>query len=391
MTIYRLENPVQDYDWGSHKAMTELFGMENPGDSPMAELWMGAHPKAPSLIQVDGKSMPLHQLVDGQAEILGTGSLEKFGNTLPFLFKVLSAAKPLSIQSHPNKQQAQEGFALENNLGIPLDAFNRNYRDDNHKPELVFALTPFRAMNGFRPLAEMKALFAMANLESLQQPLQLLEEQGLKAFYQCLMSLDAEAKGELVKEALQFAESSENEAWQEVKRLNEFYPGDIGVLSPLLLNVIELVPGQAMFLTAGTLHAYLEGTALEIMACSDNVLRGGLTSKHVDVAELLKTIEFDTIEQSELLLQPEAPENGETRFVTAVDDFLFSTINVAEASEAFSVKAAEILFCVEGQQSIHSGDQVIELSAGESCFVTAESETYLIQGNGRLARASSIL
>jgi mannose-6-phosphate isomerase len=391
MTIYRLENPVQHYDWGSHDDMTRLFGIANDSGQPMAELWMGAHPKAPSMVAVAGESKALNTLVDGELQFLGEGSLEKFGQTLPFLFKVLSAAKPLSIQSHPNKQQALEGFAHENNVGVPLDAFNRNYRDDNHKPELVFALTPFRAMNGFRPLDEMLSLFAMAELAAFNDILKPLADKNLKAFYEQLMTLEGEARDQLVSAAIGYAEGADHPAWQEVLRLNTFYPGDIGVLSPLLLNVIELKPGEAMFLSAGTLHAYLEGTALEIMACSDNVLRGGLTSKHVDVPELLKTIEFDTIELADLCLLPEPEQNGETLFVTSVDDFQFSVVDPDKAIEPFKAKAAEILFCVEGRQVIKAGEETIELTPGASCFVSAESGQYQIAGEGRLARVTSTL
>ncbi|KEQ18625.1 mannose-6-phosphate isomerase, class I [Endozoicomonas numazuensis] len=390
MTIFRLVNPVQHYDWGSQKAMSELFGIANESGQPMAELWMGAHPKAPSMIMTDDQ-VALNALVDGQEEHLGKGSLEKFGQTLPFLFKVLAAAKPLSIQSHPNKQQALDGFAHENQLGVALDAFNRNYRDDNHKPELVYALTPFRAMNGFRPLDEMWPLFEMAGLRPLEEALSWLKKGDIKAFYEHLMSLEGEEKDQLVTAALKFAEASDHPAWQEVNRLNQFYPGDIGVLSPLLLNVIELIPGEAMFLKAGTLHAYLEGTALEIMACSDNVLRGGLTSKHVDVPELLKTIEFDTIALSDLCLKPEAEENGETRFVSPVDDFLFSVIAAENVSGALKVNAAEILFCVEGQQVIKAGEKSVELTPGSACFISAATGSYQVVGKGRLARATAIL
>ncbi|WP_252179240.1 mannose-6-phosphate isomerase, class I [Endozoicomonas sp. 4G] len=390
MAIFPLENPVQHYDWGSLNAMSELFGMANESGQPVAELWMGAHPKAPSIVLADDP-VALNVLVDGQAAHLGQGSLAKFGQTLPFLFKVLAAARPLSIQSHPNKQQALAGFTNENHLGVPLDAFHRNYRDDNHKPELVYALTPFRAMNGFRPLAEMLALFKMVELKPLAEALCWLEEGNLKAFYEHLMNLKGAEKEGLVTEALSFAETSDHPAWQEVCRLNQFYPGDIGVLSPLLLNVIELTPGQAMFLKAGTLHAYLEGTALEIMACSDNVLRGGLTNKHVDVPELLKTIEFDTIALADLCLKPEQEENGETRFVAPVDDFLFSIIEPERACEPFEVRSAEILFCVEGRQAIRAGEQSIELTPGRACFVSAMTESYQLEGSGRLARAMSVL
>ena len=378
MPIYRLENPIQDYDWGSHDDMTRLFGIPNESGRPMAELWMGAHPKAPSSVLIDGEWKKLNTLTEGES--------------LPFLFKVLSAAKPLSLQSHPNRQQALKGFARENDMGIPLDAFDRNYRDANHKPELVYALTPYRAMNGFRPLEEIAVLFDMAGLNLLQEAVELLKSTGLKAFYECLMSLEGEERELLVQQVAEFAEGCDDSAWQEVKRLNEFYPGDIGILSPLMLNVIELAPGQAMFLTAGTLHAYLQGTALEIMACSDNVLRGGLTGKHVDVEELLKTIEFDSIHFNDLLLEPGVKEDGEAIYTTPVDDFLFSIIEPTKVTAPVSVKAAEILFCIEGQQTIRCADNnTLELNPGESCFVSGRCDNYRLEGHGRLARATSVV
>ncbi|WP_257253870.1 mannose-6-phosphate isomerase, class I, partial [Endozoicomonas sp. SESOKO3] len=226
-------------------------------------------------------------------------------------------------------------------------------------------------------------------LESLVEALCWLGEGKLRAFYEHLMGLKEEKKDCLVAAALSFAETSDHPAWQEVCRLNQFYPGDIAVLSPLLLNVVELTPGQAMFLRAGTLHTYLEGTALEIMACSDNVLRGGLTSKHVDVPELLKTIEFVTVAPADVYLKPEREENGETRFVSPVDDFLFSVIQSEQASEPFQVKAAEILFCVEGHQCIRAGERSVELTPGSACFISAMAESYRVEGVGRLARATS--
>ena len=394
MTIMELANPVQNYDWGCDSDIPRLFGIENTDGQPMAEIWMGAHPKAPSMVLVGEEKLALDQLISQEPEHLGQSSVDKFGKNLPFLFKVLSAAKPLSIQTHPNQQQAQEGFQKENDAGIELGAFNRNYRDDNHKPELVYALTQYKAMNGFRPLEEMIELFGMAELAVLEEPLKLLRDSSndsaLKHFYQTLMTLPEEKKQQLVKEALAFAQSSHHSVWQEVKHLNDHFPGDIGILSPLLLNVITLSPGQAMFLKAGTLHAYMKGTGLEIMACSDNVLRGGLTSKHVDIDELLRTVEFTTIREDELLLSPEEEKNGETVFDTPVDDFLFSIISPEQVTEPVQVQVAEILFCIEGKQTIVFADnKTLELVPGASCFVSATCGSYEIQGSGRMARAVS--
>lgn len=392
MTIYKLLNPVKNYDWGSIDSVTHFFGIENPEKKPIAEIWMGAHTQAPSKIIVDGKPVGLDRFLAENPENLGKNSIEKFGNTLPFLFKILSADRPLSIQVHPDKQQAKQGFADEQQLAIPLDAFHRNYRDDNHKPELVYALTPFQAMNGFREIEQIIELFDMAQLPILESSLGQLQSQepdsGLKPFYEFLMTLPEQQRQQLIENAIQYADQSDNAIWQEVKYLHESYPGDIGVLSPLLLNVIHLEPGQAMFLKAGTLHAYMKGTALEIMACSDNVLRGGLTSKYVDISELLKTLTFSTTKHSELLLQPVEMQNGSRTFIVPVADFSFSIMDIRSPLRYDSIESAEILFCINGEiKAGHSDKQPIHLKAGESCFVSALAGSYTITGSGQMAKA----
>ncbi|MCL6270164.1 mannose-6-phosphate isomerase, class I [Sansalvadorimonas sp. 2012CJ34-2] len=390
MSIFKLENPIQHYEWGNIDAVTKLFGINNPDHKPLAEIWMGAHPKAPS--SVNNCSETLCDLLARKPELLGNSSIEQFGPALPFLFKVLFVAKPLSIQAHPNKQQALEGFARENTEGIPVNAPNRNYRDNNHKPELVYALTAFKAMNGFRSQEEIIRLFRMADLQELEQALLKLEESAnLKQFYQSLMTLPEQIKQNLMSRALSYAAESKDPAWQEVQKLSVFHPGDIGVLSPLLLNIITLAPGEAMFLKEGTLHAYLEGTAMEIMACSDNVLRGGLTPKHVDIDELLKAIKFTTSSYNALKTSPLPEENGETRFPVPANDFAFSVIDSTEASERFQVSSAEILFCLDGYFTISHSNETLQLSQGQSCFIGADAGSYKLEGTGRVARASSTL
>ena len=212
---------------------------------------------------------------------------DRFGNELPFLFKVLAAEVPLSIQAHPNQEQARSGWARENAEGIPLDAPRRNYRDLNHKPELLCALTPFVALKGFRPFDETtRGLDPIARPELAGEPARLGREQSpaaLRSLFARLMTLEADEREPLLKRAAaQAARKPADPAWRWVKSLMERHPGDVGALAPLYHNLVTLAPGQAFFLPAGELHAYLEGTALEIMANSDNVLRGGLTPKHVD-------------------------------------------------------------------------------------------------------------
>ncbi|UYM18505.1 mannose-6-phosphate isomerase, class I [Endozoicomonas euniceicola] len=394
--IYKLENTIQDYVWGCPESMLKLFNIENSEKKPMAELWMGAHPKAPSSLIGHQKYQSLLDYISIDVEVLGEASQNTFGSGLPFLFKVLSADLPLSIQAHPDKAQAEAGFKRENALGLPLNAANRNYRDPNHKPELVYALTPFKAMNGFRQVKEIVSLFRMANISALTEALDKLDnspnESGLKLFYQTIMTLKGQQKENLIKEAFEYSKQSDVEAWKEVCCLHEYYPGDIGVLSPLLLNLVTLSPGDAMFLKAGTLHAYLKGTALEIMACSDNVLRGGLTKKHVDIEELLKTIDFGSTSEDQLLLEPTNTNNGELLFKAPVNDFCMSIITPEESPEPFCINSAEILFSIKGSQEIicDNGEQLI-LHKGESCFISAKSKQFSVTGSGQLARANSII
>ena len=277
-----LKNTIQEYAWGSRSAIPELLGQSVPADKPQAELWMGAHPKAPSQVFFDGIWRSLPEVIqESPEETLGQKVAARFSNELPFLFKVLAAAKPLSIQAHPNKEQAWQGFARENELGIPFDAPHRNYRDDNHKPEIICALTPFWALNGFRRIEETLSLLEEAKIAGLAEIVSFLRSHsnrdGLKKFFNHLMTMDSGKQGKIVEQAVNFAEKQtpEKPSWTWMIKLNEAYPGDIGVLSPLFLNLVRLEPQQAMYLPAGELHGYLEGVGIELMANSDNVLRGG--------------------------------------------------------------------------------------------------------------------
>jgi mannose-6-phosphate isomerase len=390
-TIYYLKNTIQPYSWGHPKAMGNLFSIANPEHLPQAEMWMGAHEKAPSFIQ---RPQAMNTFISENPEqILGPEISSRFGGKLPFLFKLLSAEKPLSIQAHPNKKQAELGFAKENAQGIAITAKHRNYRDDNHKPELIYALTTFKAMNGFRAINEIIRLFNLIEnsmLNAWVSELQLSKDnEGLKNFYQNIMQLQGSEKQELIKDALKAA-SKENEiALRELEHLYQYYPMDIGVFSPLLLNVVTLAPGEAMFLKAGTLHAYLQGTGLEIMASSDNVLRGGLTEKHTDIKELIDVIEFEPIDKAELTVRSINCVNQES-FPVPVSDFTFDIINTFDSIQSYKCHSAEILFCIQGAVTVcTSAGQFFALQLGQSCLVTAQTGGYSMDGVGRVARASA--
>ena len=288
--MQKLINAVQNYAWGSHTALTELYGIANPDNLPMAELWMGAHPKSSSqILAADGQPRSLREVIDAdKAALLGDKVAARFGE-LPFLFKVLCADQPLSIQVHPNKKASEIGFAKENAAGIPLDAAERNYKDPNHKPELVFALTPFLAMNAFREFSEIVSLLQpvagahKAIAHFLENP----NADALSQLFASLLNMQGEEKSHALAVLKAALGSQQGEPWETILLISEFYPDDSGLFSPLLLNVVKLNPGEAMFLFAETPHAYLQGVALEVMANSDNVLTNSGAIGTVGSAKML--------------------------------------------------------------------------------------------------------
>ncbi len=392
-----LKNSIQEYAWGSRTAIAELLGQAVPSDKPQAELWMGAHPKAPSQVLYDGLSKSLLEVIEqNPEEILGKETAEKFSGRLPFLFKVLAAAKPLSIQAHPNKEQAVHGFARENELGIPLDASHRNYRDANHKPEIICALTPFWALNSFRSVSGILDLLENTQVPTLAETVLYLQNRpsqaGLKQFFYQLMSMEGKEQGKIVEETVGFAEKQvdEDPVWTWVVRLNQEYPGDIGVVSPLFLNLVQLKPQQAMYLPAGELHAYLEGVGIELMANSDNVLRGGLTPKHIDVEELLTILSFTGGELN--ILRPEKRESGEAVYPTKAAEFVLSVIQISATVPFRSTpnRSVEIVICTEGEARVIdlSDGEITPLIKGTSIIIPAAVEQYSIAGEATLYKAA---
>ncbi|MDR2701651.1 MAG: mannose-6-phosphate isomerase, class I [Spirochaetaceae bacterium] len=287
--LYKLDNTVKHYAWGSPEWIPRLTGQKNPGGKPWAELWMGIHPDGPSKITADGKTLPLSELAE-----------------LPFLLKFLAAESPLSIQAHPNLRQAKEGFEKESRAGIALDSPERNYKDPNHKPEIICALSSFTAMAGFRDAAETERLLSMVSgAEGLRKAL----HGGYRPFLTALFGLGNNEKESLTGAVLQAAANGSPAAPLSLcGELARRYPGDPGILAPLYLNVIELQPYEAIFIPAGVLHAYIHGFALECMANSDNVLRGGLTPKHIDLEELFSIVSFEPFKPE--VLKPAALSPG---------------------------------------------------------------------------------
>lgn len=392
-----LKNSVQAYAWGSYTAIPELLGTDNPASKPQAELWMGAHPKAPSLVNCDGKWISLEKLIQkNPVGILGKAVANKFGGRLPYLFKVLAAAEPLSIQAHPSPIQATQGFEKENRLKIPLDAYHRNYKDDNHKPECICALTHFWAMKGFRSIPEMLSLLAIISPIDLSKELDHFKQhqnpQGLRSFFQAIMKMDRKRQKKIVDYGIAMARkhAQDDYIFQWMVNLNNQYPSDIGVLYPTLLNLVCLEPGQAMYLPAGELHAYLDGVGIELMANSDNVLRGGLTSKYVDVGELLNVLNFN---EGETDVLPVTQINScERIYAGRAEEFVLSVIHVQAGITYHSPtkRSVEILLCTDGNATIYdlNNNLKITLPKGRSVLVPAAVKKYSIKGDATIYKAA---
>jgi len=392
-----LKNPVQEYAWGSGTVIQDLLGVPESEGKPMAELWMGAHHKAPSKVLMDGEWKPLDKVIEKDPEpILGKGVAGKFSNKLPFLFKVLAAERPLSVQVHPNLEQARAGFSRENSLGIPLNAPSRNYKDENHKPEILCALTPFQCLKGFRKVEEILGLMGKILPSTLSDEFNRLRKEpypdGLKGFFSGLMSMNKTQQKQMVSDAVRLAEKhvNEDQAFQWMVELSQEYPGDIGVFSPVILNLMQLEPGEAIYLQAGELHTYLHGSGVELMANSDNVLRGGLTDKHVDVPELLKIVNFK--------IEPDPIMKSITRgacqriYDTPAEGFLLSVISVDKGNRLTSPqdRSVEILICLKGEADINDigRGEVLSVTRGESFIVPSVISQYRIEGDATFYRAS---
>ena len=382
--MIRVDNTPRDYAWGSLTDIAELRGVA-PSGKPEAELWLGTHPGSPTRImdssEADGASTIL--------EFLGARGEQP----LPYLLKVLAAAHPLSIQAHPSPEQAREGFARENEAGIALDAPNRNYRDNAHKPEMIYALSDtFEALCGFRDveltIAELETLAAAnaqacAPTSALAEFTHQLSERGDSAIRWALdwaltgdnanaLVGEISLAGKLVKDSLLF-------------ELAEDYPGDPGIVVALLLNRVTLTKGQALYLPAGNMHAYIRGLGIELMAASDNVLRGGLTSKHVDVPELLSVVSDKVVPVP--ILEPAQVAQGIEVFTPDVPDFVLAHVLATpemSQKDLLSLTRHAIVTCTAGNVTISGSESSIELSQGHNAFISLEEQELSFFGEGEL-------
>ncbi|MFJ6572086.1 mannose-6-phosphate isomerase, class I [Streptomyces sp. NPDC091292] len=394
----RLTNTVRPYAWGSTTAIPRLIGAEPTGE-PQAEMWMGAHPGAPSRTERGA----LNEVIDADPEReLGAPAVAKFGPRLPFLLKILAAGAPLSLQVHPDLAQAREGYADEERRGVPVDAPHRTYKDANHKPELICALTPFDGLCGFRRPTETADLLARLDVDSLKPYADLLlahpEADALREVLTAVLTADPAEMATTVTEtaaacerlAKPDADAPHRADYAAYAALAHHYPGDPGVIAAMLLNHVRLQPGEALFLGAGVPHAYLEGLGVEIMANSDNVLRCGLTPKHIDVPELLRVVRFEASDPG--VLRPEATPEGEEIYETPIDEFRLSRHTRPEGAAHYDVTAAtpQILLCTAGTvhaRSTATGE--LTLAPGESAFVPAGEKTE-VSGAGTLFRATVV-
>ena len=390
-----MENPIKEYAWGHPEYIPGLLNIEWPVGRPAAEVWMGAHPSAPSSIVDKGQSTALDQWIDADSAA-ALGEARNFGR-LPFLFKLLAAGKALSIQAHPNKLQAEEGFARENEAGLPLNSPARNYKDDNHKPEILMAITPFTAMSGFCHPAEIAARFKQLCGQyvedyfdkSILASLDKGAPKALNEFLAKLLTMPETRRKALIYRTTSIDWESLPGKW--IPRLARQFSSDAGILAPLFLNIVQLEPGQAIFQAPGVLHAYLEGFGVELMANSDNVLRGGLTPKKIDVPELLRILDYNW--NPPAIIEARSEAGSLNWFSTPAQEFMLGTGNVDAGrgkSLQFSAKDGPLIVLnLDGCIELNDGQETLTLNSGQSAFIPYSAPQIMVQGTGRLALAKT--
>ncbi|GAA1670003.1 mannose-6-phosphate isomerase, class I [Fodinicola feengrottensis] len=362
----RLTGPIRPYDWGSHQVIAAVQGRPTPTQEPEAELWLGAHPADPAT--VDGQGLDALIAADPEGE-LGAAVVRRYGSRLPFLLKLLAADRPLSLQVHPNSVQALAGFEAEEAAGVPMDAAERRYKDASHKPELLVAIMDTDALAGFAETAQTADFLEKLGWKPALAWVPRLREGQLESVVTEMLGLrdaDALSYGELVEAC--HAEGSPRA--YTIAELADRYPGDPGVLVALTLNYVRLSADEGIYLAAGSPHAYVRGAGMEIMAASDNVLRGGLTSKYVDVDELLRIMDF-TAEPPPYVL-PDAVGRTASRWDTPTAEFALSEVDPTPAPVVLpGTGGPRVLFCLQGEATVSNGIDELTLRSGESAWSPA--------------------
>ncbi|BCK53568.1 mannose-6-phosphate isomerase, class I [Nocardia wallacei] len=395
--MHELVGALRSYAWGSRTALAQLCGRPVPSAHPEAELWFGAHPANPAQLSVDGRTRSLLDVVSADPRRELGAAAPAFDGRLPFLVKILAAEEPLSLQAHPSADQARAGFERENRTRVPLDSPMRNYRDDSHKPELVVALERFEALAGFRDPRRTVALLRALAVPELVNYAELLAAQpdsaGLRTLFTTWITLPQALLERLLPQVLDgcvrylsdknSTDNGETSPGKEfvaeartTLELAEAYPGDAGVLAALLLNRITLEPGQGLFMAAGNLHAYLRGVGVEIMASSDNVLRGGFTPKHVDVPELLRVLDFEPLELPIVEPEPVGDPLGESvsfRYRTPAPEFALRRFELAADAEPTPVPRTGpgIMLCTAGTVRLLQGADELRITPGGAAWISA--------------------
>lgn len=370
-TLMPIKGRVQAYQWGGFDYLPQLLQYPNADHLPQAEYWLGVHPAAPSSAQTPAGEKALAEVLDAHH------------CKLDFLFKILDVRQMLSIQVHPSREQAQQGFARENADGVELTAKSRNYKDSNHKPELMVALSEFWLLHGFKSEAEIAA--GLASKDYLAPFLERLNHGGLRAAFELALENDNPVV-EQINRQLQadfsssaiYKDKNQIEYW--VQHWLKTNPGAVhGVLTLYFLNLVKLAPGEALYQPAGLLHAYLEGQNVELMANSDNVLRAGLTPKHIDVAELLQVCDITPSSPEDFLIQPQLLPNGERRFPTPFEEFELSELHSARGDQVrWRSYTVEILICLQGEATVSHGAQQQRLVRGQTLLILPNTEVELV-------------
>lgn len=391
----RITGAQKDYHWGSRDAICEFLGVPASA-SPLAEVWFGTHPSGPAQLP-DGRS--LDEVVDADpASALGADIVSAFGPRLPFLVKLIAPASPVSLQVHPSLEQAQVGFADEEARGVPRDAPHRTYPDANHKPEMLFALTTCEAVAGFR--APRRAIELLASLEvPLARTLHAdlvadASAEGVRTAFTRLLDPEQRPDADQVAAVVDACaarlaahRSPSVRTDRIVAILAEAYPGDPGAVASLLMNPVTLRAGEALFVPAGGVHSYLSGLAIEVLANSDNVLRAGLTSKYVDAAGVLETV--DWVAAPPVRLGPERVADDIDVFYAPVDDFQLSVATVDhERQPLFPGRGPRVAIVIDGEVQLTCPRGTVRLRRGEAVFVTADDGEVTLSGSGTVAQAS---